>query len=353
MRRIGKACVAGLAFLVAVSGTGAGLSRFVGRERFTPVFQKGMCYTTWSKNAYNTKKSADSLKRLRDINVTWVAILSTWYQDHCFATKIFPTGKTPSDESVTKAITDAHALGLKVVLKPHLDLISTEYGGWRGEITCTSEPDWDRWFASYRDFILHYAKMAQKQGVEMYCIGTELTEATTHTAQWKELIRAVRAVYKGDLTYAANWSDEYLHIRFWDDLDYAGIDAYFPLANKDKPTYEELMEAWIPWAGEIEQWQKTVNKPVIFPEVGYRSSLGTARQPWEHVPGPKVDVELQKECYRAMVDTFWNKEWFYGVYWWNWGTDKRMGGKHNRGFTPQNKPVEGYVAALYAQRVNK
>ena len=345
--RISVATAAAVVFLAGVfccSGFAPGIG-------FNPVFQKGICYTTWSKNAYGTAKSDKSLEKVSEINTEWVAILTTWYQDTCFSTKIFPTEKTPSDENIKHAIEKAHALGMKVMIKPHLDLLSMDEGGWRGEITSIRESDWDIWFEGYKNFILHYAKIARETGAEMFCIGTELTEATAaHTDSWMTLISAVRRVYRGHLTYAANWSEEYLHIRFWDALDYAGIDAYFPLSDKEKPTYEELMKAWKKWLPEIEEWQKRTRKPVIFPEVGYRSSIGAARAPWEHASGPKVDLELQKDCYRAMVDTFWDKEWFYGVYWWDWGTSVKMGGKLNRGFTPQNKPAQGYIAELYKRK---
>jgi len=339
-----------LAILISILGFG----KLVGKKTFRPVFQKGMCYTTWSKAAYMSTKSGKSLAKLKDINVEWVAILSTWYQDNCFSIAIFPTSKSPSDAGVRKAIKEAHDLGLKVMVKPHLDILDTKYGTWRGEIACMKEPDWNIWFDNYKNFLLHYAKIAEETGAEMLCMGTELTAASaTHEHKWREIIAAIRDVYKGDLTYAANWSEEYLQIRFWDALDYAGIDAYFPLSNKDKPTYEELMESWQRWVPEIEEWQKRVNKPVIFQEIGYRSASGAARYPWEHSPGPKVDQELQKDCYRAIVDTFWDKEWFYGIYWWDWGTDIRMGGKTNRGFTPQNKPAQDYLEQIYKRRVNK
>src|SRR4030042_4610073 len=254
-----------------------GAARFIGKESGAsgPVFQKGMCYTTWNKDTYRTAKSYESLKRLKALNVEWLAVLTTWYQDSCFSTKIFPTAKTPSDESVKEIIEKAHSLGMKVMLKPHLDLLSTSEGGWRGEIACIREPDWQVWFNQYKSFILHYAKIAEETGAEMLCIGTELTAATAGRADdWKDIISAIKKVYKGNLTYAANWSEEYLQIRFWDELDYVGIDAYFPLSNEDRPTYEAMMEGWKRWISEIEQWQKMVNKPVIFPEVGYRSSLG-------------------------------------------------------------------------------
>ena len=180
-----------------------------------------------------------------------------------------------------------------------------------------------------------------------------LAPTASHNDKWKEIIRAIRAIYSGKLTYAANWSEEYLHIKFWDDLDYAGIDAYFPLSEKDNPTYEELMESWKKWVVEIEEWQKEINKPVIFPEIGYRSSTKAAYHPWEHAPGTKVDLELQFNCYKALVDTFINKEWFYGIYWWDWGTSIKMGGKFNRNFTPQNKPAQDYIKKLYKRRIKK
>ncbi|MBL7157399.1 MAG: hypothetical protein ISS92_04465 [Candidatus Omnitrophica bacterium] len=325
---------------------------FSGKSFVQPEFQKGMCYTTWSQNAYNTKKSDASLEKIKSINTEWASVLTTWYQDTCFATKIYSTSNTPSDESIKRAIDKVHSLGMKAMIKPHLDLVSTDEGGWRGEISCMREPDWKKWFESYKKFVLHYAKIAQKTNAEMLCIGTELASTTTaeHTEAWKDVISSIRKVYKGKLTYAANWSEEYLQIRFWDVLDYAGIDAYFPLSSKSEPTYEDLMEGWKRWVPEIEEWQATIDKPVIFPEVGYHSASGAARHPWQHELGMGVNMELQVLCYRALVDTFWGKEWFYGPYWWDWGTDVRMGGEQNRGFTPQNKPAQDYVKELYGEK---
>ena len=354
MKKIVKTSFIAIVSILALTGSAFCLSRFIARKQFQPAFQKGMCYTTWNKDAYRSSKSDQSIEKLKGLNVEWLAILTTWYQDNCFSTEIFPTEKTPSDKGLIRAIEKAHSLGMKVMLKPHLDLLNTEEGGWRGEIACIREPDWQVWFDSYKNFVLHYAKIAQETNVEMFCLGTELSAATaSHNDKWLEIIDAIRSVYNGDLTYAANWSEEYLHIRFWDALDYVGIDAYFPLSDKEQPTYDELMENWKRWALEIEEWQKTVNKPVIFPEVGYRSSLGAATQPWEHGLGSKVDLDLQEDCYRAMVDTFSGKDWFYGMYWWNWGTDVRMGGKFNRGFTPQNKPAQDYIAEVYKRKIKR
>ena len=135
------------------------------------------------------------------------------------------------DRSVVHAINKAHEIGLKVMLKPHVDLINQSDTLWRADIGCNTESDWKKWFQAYRKFILRYAKMAERTGVEILCIGTELTFATTEKPEmWRNVvIPAVRGAYGGIITYAANWKDEYNKIEFWDALDYAGIDAYFPV----------------------------------------------------------------------------------------------------------------------------
>lgn len=319
-------------------------------------FQKGMCFITMSKDRYGTPESDASLKEMSKIGVKWVAIVTTWYQDKCSTTSIFPSKDSPTDESVIHAIKTIHSLGMKVMIKPHLDLLDLSEGSWRGEITCINEADWKTWFESYRDFILHYAKMAEENKAEMLCIGTELTSvATIRGEAWKEIvINPVRNVYKGPLTYAANWNAEYSIVPFWDALDYVGIDAYFPLSENKRPTLDEIKKGWEEWTREIEAFQKKVNKPIIFPEVGYCSGLGTTRTPWEEITnGDRLDLDLQADCYRALFETFWNKEWFYGVYWWRWGTNARFGGPINKGFSPQNKPAQEVAADWYKKSTPK
>lgn len=312
-------------------------------------FQKGMCYVTWSKNAYASNASRESIKVVKDIGATWVAITPTWYQDKCSTNRMYPTENSPSDSSVIAIINEAHSLGMKVMLKPHLDILDTSEGEFRGEIACSTDPEWDAWFNNYRDFIVHYAKLAELTKCEMLCIGTELTSvATIKEEKWKTVvIPPIKKAYKGPLTYAANWHDEYQYVKFWDKMDYVGIDAYFPLSDEKEPTYEEIKAGWEPWVKEMEEFQKKVNKPIIFPEIGYCSADGITKRPWEEAVGRTLNLKIQEDCYRAVFETFWNKEWFYGAYWWKWGTNKKLGGRTNRSFTPQNKPSQDIVKQWY------
>jgi len=314
-------------------------------------FQKGMCYATWSKGAFASDNSHESLKAAADIGTKWIAVIPTWYQDKCSTNRIYSTDSSPSDASVINVINEAHSLGMKVMLKPHLDVIDTTEGAFRGEIMCATDPEWEAWFKNYRDFIVHYARIAEQTKCELFCIGTELTSvATIKENMWKTIIiPPIKEAYKGQLTYAANWHDEYQYVKFWDMMDYVGIDAYFPLSNEKTPTLEEIKKGWEPWIKEMEDFQKTVNKPVIFPEIGYCSANGVTKKPWEEAVGMQLNMELQADCYRAAFELFWPKEWFYGTYWWKWGTNKKLGGIGNRSFTPQNKPSQKVVAEWYSK----
>jgi hypothetical protein len=310
-------------------------------------FQKGISYVTWEKERYSSPYSDESLKILAQTGAEWVAIVTTYYQDKYNSKEILPTEKTPSDKSLIYIINQAHQLGLKVILKPHIDLIDKSGGLWRGDIGFQSQADWEEWFSQYLKFILHYARLAEKTHAELLCIGTELSFASGQTVFWqKEIIPQIRKVYKGQLIYAANW-DEYKNIRFWSSLDYVGINAYFPLAQKRNPGYEEIRTNCIKWADEIEMWQKEINKPVIITEIGYCSGEFAAAKPWENSCGGEVNLRIQADCYSAVLDIFCKRPWCKGIYWWYWKASPYAGGLSNRDFTPQNKPAEIILSYYY------
>ncbi len=344
-----KNIIAAVTVAVVLSSIAAGDAYSAPRKS---EFQKGMNYVTFSKERMSSKESDDSLKAISRTGAKWVSIVVTWYQESCSSTGIFPTDNSPGDESVIHAINTIHALKMKAVLKPHLELIDTSGGSWRGDIACSKE-EWGEWFDSYGKFAVHYAKMAQDQKVEMFCIGTELSSISVMKEElWKEkVISPVRGLYSGPLVYAANWDEEYNNVVFWEDMDYVGIDAYFPLSDKDKPTYKEIVAGWEKWAKDIEVFQAKVNKPLVFTEAGYCSAQGTTKIPWEEVAKGPVDMQLQANCYKALMETFWQKRWFYGVYWWKWGTSAKFGGPNNRGFTPQNKTAQDIVKKWYGKSI--
>lgn len=312
-----------------------------------PLFQKGMSYATWSSDGYGTSKSDGLLEELKSTGTEWVSIVVTWYQKNKNSTVIYRVddgdSETATDKALAHVVKRAHDLGMKVMLKPTVDLVD---GGWRGDISFgNDEKKWRDWFASYRDFIVYYAKLAQGWGVEQFCVGVEYQGTAHRKTDWQNIIREVKTHYSGYLTYAANYN-EYQTVKWWDDLDFVGIDAYFTLTSKKDPTIEELMNGWRKKAKEIETWQSQVRKPIIFTEVGYLSSDGTNRAPWDWEHPDSLDLAEQADCYKATFETLWGKPWLAGMYWWLWSPDFE-GGSNDKSYVPRGKPAERILKEYY------
>ena len=239
-----------------------------------------------------------------------------------------------------------HGNGVKVMLKPQIWIWR---GSFTGHLSMKSEEEWKALEASYDQFILNYAKLAQETNTDIFCIGTELEQFVKNRPDyWKALIKKVRKEYKGKLTYAANW-DEFQRTTFWDDLDYIGIDAYFPLSDEKSPSVEQLRTGWQRWKPSIAALAKAKNKPVLFTEFGYRSMDYTAKKPWlVDRDVDNVNLEAQVNATKAIMEEFWNEEWFAGGYVWKWFIEhQRAGGANDNQFTPQNKPAEAVIGQYY------
>lgn len=237
---------------------------------------------------------------------------------------------------------------IKVMMKPQIWI-------WRGEFTGTlqmkTEEDWKVLEASYDKFIMTYVALAVENNVAALCIGTELEQFTQQRPQyWKRLIKKIKAVYKGKITYAANW-DEYSRVPFWEELDYIGIDAYFPLSEKKTPTVSELRKGWQVHKQKIKVLSDAKRKPVLFTEYGYRSTDYTAKRPWESNRSEIVNLQAQANATEAILEEFWKEDWFAGGFIWKWFIHhQEAGGANNNRFTPQNKSAEKVIRNYYEKR---
>lgn len=237
---------------------------------------------------------------------------------------------------------------VKIMVKPQ---IWVGHGFFTGDIKMDSEENWKTLEVSYSDFILTYAKAAQEINADIFCIGTELEDFVMNRPEyWHQLIIEIKKVYKGKLTYAANW-DEYKRVMFWKELDFIGVDAYFPLSDKKTPSVKEFELSWQPHKKEIIQVQQKFNKPILFTEFGYRSVDYTGKEPWDanRVEG-SVNLQAQVNGLQAIHNQFWKEEWFAGGFIWKWfHKHDKVGGNNDNRFTPQNKPAEATIRKLYQE----
>ncbi len=305
------------------------------------IFQKGFTFTSWWYNDYLQSVSNTSLELLNQTGTEYVSLIVSWYQDTISSTNVYrnPT-KTPSDEALVNAIKKIHSLGMKVMLKPHIEVAD---GSSRTDIIPSN---WNEWFANYSNFIDYYANFSEKNNVDQFSIGTEL-KGTTSRAEWLNIITNTRKLYSGPITYAANF-DEYSSINWWDKLDYIGIDAYFNLTNKYDPTLQELKDGWNGYKNNLSSFYNTWKKPIIFTEIGYQSINGTNIHPWWS--SGNSDLNEQKNSYESAFESLWDESWFYGMYWWHWYYDYT---KDTDNFTIYGKPAEKIVKKWYKDELNK
>lgn len=256
-------------------------------------------------------------------------------------------GERPS--GVRACIRMAKAKGLQIMLKPHMWI---GRGTFTGDFKLDSEKDWQLFERTYEAYLLQYARIAQEEKVEVFCIATEMHTMVDQRPQfWLNLIKDIRAIYDGKLTYAENW-DCYEKVPFWNKLDFIGVDAYFPLAKGESPSLEELKKGWKPWLKNLKNVSNEQQKPILFTEIGYRSCDFSAEKPWETNYDLPDNDALQLRAYQAFYDQVWDQEWFAGAYLWKWFPHTRKGHKHRDKFAFQDKPVMDEIIKMYGQKSN-
>ena len=305
--------------------------------------------------------SVESINNLKQHHIEWIAQTPFGWQKSYNHPVVHLNTKTnknywgESDRGLIYTTRLAQAAGIKTLLKPHIWLSDRSGNKWLGDIQMNNEGDWQTWFKNYSAFIMHYAHLAEEHKIEGLCIGTELMNpAITHEKEWRQIIRDIRQVYHGQLTYAANWYLEYEQIKFWDALDFIGVQGYFPLTKNDNPTLAELRAGWKPYIKDLEKTAHKFNKPIVFTEVGYKSTTDAAIEPWKWPErGAQVDLnesyEVQANCYEALFQTLWHRKWFGGIFIWKWYPRVRDNGRDHRDFTPQHKPAEKILTAWYGK----
>ncbi|MGD0077100.1 MAG: hypothetical protein ABSB91_00580 [Sedimentisphaerales bacterium] len=306
---------------------------------------KGVNYTGWSTNAYSTPDSNLSLARAKDAGCQWISVNVFWFQDTVTSTVIEPNYRlySVSPGSVKVAVDRCHQLGLKVMLKPNVDLAHPLAGQWRGNILPS-----DAWFEGYNNFISYWADFAEANNVEMLCIGCELNGTISWADSWRDVANNVRTHFSRPIVYAADHDYEQ-SVSWWDALDYIGIDAYYSLTDSNDSNLAQLTAAWVSRANSIGSWRNAnwPNKNVIFTEVGYGSYDGSNRHPWHSPSTEPLDINEQTDCYNALLSVCTTRNWWAGVFWWSWKTDPNAGGPADINTTPQNKPAQQVLTDYY------
>lgn len=261
------------------------------------------------------------------------------------------TGPPIGDDELINTIQNLHNVGLRVVLKPHFLLISKLEDNFSGPDLGYRWDDesWRAWFENYTIFITHYAQIAEDHQVDIFVIGNEMEYATHREEDWRRVIAAVRSVYTGPITYAANtWDFEALNVGFWDDLDFIGTNAYnYFYQPINDVSIDGMRAAWEPALQQLEALSEQYGKPVLFTEFGATSKEGQTRgiaRDWIAAP---YDGQAQADYYTAFFEAIQGRSWVKGVILWDVDTQPLQGGPHDLAYTFIAKPAEAVVRQFF------
>ncbi|NYE21183.1 glycoside hydrolase family 113 [Microbacterium immunditiarum] len=308
------------------------------------VLDEPVCGMTWgwvgTRGTWATPEAAASMDLMAEHAVTWTALAYAAVQKTPFSTEIpFDEPPTVTDDEIVWAIRHAHTLGLKVCLKP---VVNVADGTWRAHIgffdwDVPGEPTWTQWFDAYRRFTVQAATIAEREGCEMLCIGCEMVRADGQEAHWRRLIDEVRSVYSGPITYNCDKYQED-RVTWWDAVDIVSSSGYYPI------------DAWATQLDRIEAVVVASGKPFFFMEAGCPSRAGSAHAPndWALEGAPSGEEQLR--YYRAMFDACRERPWVRGFMLWDWPARlySREDAAANRDYCVYGKPAGDLMAAEYA-----
>jgi len=377
-----------------------------GGSGFHLVF-KGVNYVADINGSY---ANADSLSDLATDHINAAALTVDYGIDAADNTVYADTGSdgyTESDTNVAAAADEAVNDGLSVMVRPLIDFLpasssdSSAPNPKNGDYSASEFRAYfnpgaagsagaNSFFASYTNLMVQEATLAQQNGAQLFCIGTELDQITgpSYESYWDTLITDVKQVFTGKLTYSALWDDSQspwqyggsglaagtgditTQISFWSQLDYVGIDEYAPISDKTNPSVATLVKGWTQTPTDAltkdvtgqqslisyyEGISATLNMPLLFTELGYADSSDAAINP--AVPGydqdgnpdnATADPTLQANLYTAFFDA-WQQDGnssLAGTYLWNW--EPLDSTNTSSPFQVDGVPAETSVATGYA-----
>ena len=293
---------------------------------------------------YGSEPCARALEEVAALGSNWISLTPFGRMDDLHSTDILHDFEIPvstNEELLRQTAVAARANGLKIAIIPHIYVMS---GRWRGEIDPGDHLGWDAWFAAYERFVLRFARLAEELDADLFSIGVEFKSSSNyHDARWRNVIQRIRTVYSGPLTYSANW-DEIDQVEFWDALDLIGINAFWPLVDKPGDAIDTMLRKTREIAGNLESMAVAWNRPVLFTEMGIKSTSDAALAPWEwpeNVTDQQYNEPYQAAAYQAIFEEIAHRPWFAGLFVWKYFADPYDTTQEApEGFSPRGKQAE-------------
>jgi uncharacterized protein (TIGR03437 family) len=303
----------------ALTTVTTGISRAVAVRSSSAPFQTGV-YPWDVPVSPSMPLMAPTMARIRSKNAQWVRFTTArlMRQD----TGEIERKLADPDQDLITSIRIAKSQALHVTL-----LVGVAPVAWTGLHTLEFM---DRYYASKQQYFLYFARLAQKEGVEMLELANDNWQDETPATKayingkWKDILAAIRA---GGFTGKLSTDKLFAQTNFYDwyaGLDYLGDGLFTPLGTTGKETVQELydsvvrkLDSWLPIANRF-------HKPFIITTIEYdstdRSALKTYipdRDLSKFAPtNPAIlsSYDTQARVYQAILLALAETPWIQGAY---------------------------------------
>ncbi|MDX2816007.1 hypothetical protein ABZ312_11045 [Streptomyces sp. NPDC006207] len=248
-------------------------------------------------------------KYLIGLGANSVSVSFPFFIENSTSNKLSAGAKTPSPERLERVLKVFKDAGFRTTIRPILDEGTLEQSnGWRGNI----EPDSrSAWFASYKQFLTPYLKVADDTKADTFVIGTELNSLEGDTG-WDSLVTYAEKDFSGEVAYDANW-DNYVSGRINMPVNHLGVDAYFPIKVPDTAPVQDLVEGWNDWLDK----KATGPLPnILVSETGIGAMDGAYHAPGDFYVKRAVNPQVQAHWYDAVCQVVQERK-MQGIYWWS------------------------------------
>jgi hypothetical protein len=300
------------------------------------------------------------------LGANWVALTPFGRVGSLTGLGVDPSFEAPigdNELAIRRSIRAAHARGLQVFLVPHLWVESYE---WRALIDPGTDAAWLAWSRSYSQFVLGWARIAEEEHVELLAAGVELRSwvTTTRAPLFSQLLKQIRRVYHGLVTYSANW-DDVENTVVLGELDVIGINAFYPLTQNPAASLSDLRAGGEQVMAKVDALSAAWHKPVIFTEIGYTTRRSPAVEPWlwpENLPNVEVSEQDQAAAYHGLLAALLSRKrvdadagfgggGFRGFFVWRVYADPDDASQEPEfGFSPRGKIAERVLRDAFAAR---
>ena len=296
-------------------------------------------YPTWQTYYRN------SFEHIKDIGGNQVILTPTWTYTSNTPPVLEPMpGSDMLTADLRQAIFKAKEKDLGTTLFPQVHFPDSETDWWNA--APKNEEWWNNWFDRYSRYLIHFAEIAEKNGVSSLIIGepgsrpswpggmslesSEISAPPDAQERWLLLINNVRDKFSGQLLWAVPYPDGLKT----DPALLSQIDAIYlvweaSVSDSNAPTQAELANSFAKLLSKkVRPFYESINKP-IWIGLTYSSVDGAAQgcvkdskscvpikeffNDESHNSNEFLDLQEQADIYNAAFTAINEQEWIAGV----------------------------------------